>query len=135
MPSRSFYGWKMLAALWVIVCINLAVPGYPVTNQQSAISSRLRFRNLYVLLGEIPNRHFTRLSRQVFAAPGSLSHSQDFPFGGIVNLLNYNAILSPPSIGRNAPTIYFAFSETRKATASPTSSGIPMCPIGIRKFS
>ncbi len=28
MPDRSFYGWKLLAALWVIVCINLAFPIY-----------------------------------------------------------------------------------------------------------
>jgi MFS family permease len=28
MPHRSFYGWKLLAALWVIVCINLAFPIY-----------------------------------------------------------------------------------------------------------
>jgi MFS family permease len=28
MPHQSFYGWKLLAALWVIVCINLAFPIY-----------------------------------------------------------------------------------------------------------
>lgn len=28
MPHRSFYGWKLLAALWVIVCINLAFTIY-----------------------------------------------------------------------------------------------------------
>jgi MFS family permease len=28
MPRRGFYGWKLLAVLWVIVCINLAFPIY-----------------------------------------------------------------------------------------------------------
>ncbi len=28
MPQESFYGWKLLAALWAIVCINLAFPIY-----------------------------------------------------------------------------------------------------------
>ncbi len=28
MPDRSFYGWKLLFALWAIVCINLAFPIY-----------------------------------------------------------------------------------------------------------
>lgn len=28
MPDRNFYGWKLLAALWAIVCINLAFPIY-----------------------------------------------------------------------------------------------------------
>ena len=28
MPHRNFYGWKLLAALWAIVCINLAFPIY-----------------------------------------------------------------------------------------------------------
>lgn len=28
MPDRSFYGWKLLTALWAIVCINLAFPIY-----------------------------------------------------------------------------------------------------------
>ena len=28
MSHRSFYGWKLLAALWAIVCINLAFPIY-----------------------------------------------------------------------------------------------------------
>jgi MFS family permease len=28
MPQQSFYGWKLLAALWLIVCINLAFPVY-----------------------------------------------------------------------------------------------------------
>jgi MFS family permease len=28
MPHQSFYDWKLLAALWVIVCINLAFPIY-----------------------------------------------------------------------------------------------------------
>jgi MFS family permease len=28
MPNQNFYGWKLLAALWVIVCINLAFPIY-----------------------------------------------------------------------------------------------------------
>jgi MFS family permease len=28
MTHQSFYGWKLLAALWVIVCINLAFPIY-----------------------------------------------------------------------------------------------------------
>jgi MFS family permease len=28
MPDRSFYGWKLLAAMWAIVCINLAFPIY-----------------------------------------------------------------------------------------------------------
>ena len=28
MPSGNFYGWKLLAALWIVVIINLAFPIY-----------------------------------------------------------------------------------------------------------
>ncbi len=28
MPQRNFYGWKLLTALWAVVCINLAFPIY-----------------------------------------------------------------------------------------------------------
>ena len=30
-PEKSFYGWKLLAALWCIVFVNLAFPTYGTT--------------------------------------------------------------------------------------------------------
>jgi MFS family permease len=62
MPRQSFYGWKLLAALWAIVCINLAFPIYGARVLDAVMVEKLNLNrqtlggifSLYTLLSGIP---------------------------------------------------------------------------------
>jgi MFS family permease len=62
MPHQSFYGWKLLAALWVIVCINLAFPVYGTRVLDAVMVDDLRLNrqtlggifSLYTILSGLP---------------------------------------------------------------------------------
>jgi MFS family permease len=62
MPHRSFYGWKLLAALWVIVCINLAFPIYGTRVLDAVMVEDLKLNrqtlggifSLYTILSGLP---------------------------------------------------------------------------------
>ncbi len=62
MTHRSFYGWKLLAALWVIVCINLAFPIYGARVLDAVMVGDLKLNrqtlggifSLYTILSGLP---------------------------------------------------------------------------------
>ncbi len=62
MPHQSFYGWKLLAALWLIVCINLAFPIYGARVLDAVMAENLNLNrqalggifSLYTILSGLP---------------------------------------------------------------------------------
>jgi hypothetical protein len=77
MPHRSFYGWKLLAALWVIVCINLAFPIYGTSILDAVMVEDLNL-NRQTLGGIFPSIQSCR----DFQARLPLYVSGDSEFGG-----------------------------------------------------
>ena len=62
MPHQRFYGWKLLAALWAIVCINLAFPVYGARVLDAVMAEDLNLNrqtlggifSLYSILSGLP---------------------------------------------------------------------------------
>jgi MFS family permease len=83
MTSPGFYGWKLLAAFWVVMFINLAFPAYgsSVINAAMLIDLRLDRQTLgwvfstYMIMSGLPgplvalsiNRYGSRTTLLVFA--------------------------------------------------------------------
>lgn len=49
--TKGFYGWYLLAALWIIYCINVSIPTYGVTVINSSMATALNWQRSQLGLG------------------------------------------------------------------------------------